>query len=197
MIAFAVATFHAPRLLVGTELVEAVVWVKPAGLPDGGADATLRIWTPAGACVRELREIGADGSDLRQAGAAIDERTADYDVGCWSDEVREFQLAVAVPPCADGDELLAARVTVLAGNAVAGSATVAVGFGGVPAPPAADGAAAPPVDVAELPTGRSPRPRHTEPSAYAGQDCPDCGEQTFADDRFCEGCGRALVADPQ
>ena len=197
MIAFAVATFHAPRLLVGTELVEAVVWVKPAGLPDGGAAATLRIWTPAGARVCELRELTADAGDLLASAAAVDAHTADYAAGHWSDEVREFQLAIAVPPCADGDELLAARVTVLAGDAVAGRATVAVGFGGVPAPAAEVSASAPPVDVAELPTGKSPWPRHTEPSAYAGQECPDCGEQTFADDRYCEGCGRALAADPQ
>ena len=195
MIAFAVATFHAPRLLVGTELVEAVVWVKPAGLP-GGASATLRIWTPAGARVRELRELAEGSSDLLQSATAVDERTADYVAGRWSDDVREFALAIAVPPCADGDELLAARVTVLADDSVAGRATVAVGFGGVPAPSAAVSATAPPVDVAELPTGKSPWPRHTEPSAYPGQDCPDCGEQTFADDRFCEGCGRALTSDP-
>ena len=197
MIAFAVATFHAPRLLVGTELVEAVVWVKPAGLTHGGAEATLRIWTPAGARVCALRELTAEAADVLQSATAVDERTADYGAGRWSDEVREFQLAIALPACADGDELLAARVTVLADDAVAGRATVAVGFGGVPEAPAAAGATAPPVDVAELPTGKSPWPRHTEPSAYAGQECPDCGEQTFADDRFCEGCGRALVADPQ
>jgi len=197
MIAFAVATFHTPRLPAGTERVAAVVWIKPAGLSAAGAEASLRIWTPAGAHVVQLRELSPPASDLLASAAPVDERTVDYGAGRWSDAVREYQLAIVVPACAGGDELLAARVTVLADGAVAGRATVAVGFGGAPGQSAAPDPAATALDVADLPTGKSPWPRHTEISAYAGQPCPDCGEQTFADDRFCEGCGRALVSDAQ
>jgi hypothetical protein len=67
----------------------------------------------------------------------------------------------------------------------------------LPAGGSASHPARPPVVTAEeLPTGASPQARHTlvdEP--HAAEPCAGCGLRPEDGDRFCEGCGRKLVAD--
>jgi hypothetical protein len=193
MSAFAVAAFHDELLALGSGRVDAVVWIRPAGLAAGGADVTLRVWTPRGASVALLREVTPATADLRPAAVALDERTTEFAAGRWTDCPHEYELAVVLAPRANGDRMLAARVEVVSGGEVAGCAAIAVTW--TDEPPAGgaaseDGGA----DDADLPTGRSPQPRHiADEPGHAGDPCPGCGEPTAHGDNFCESCGRALA----
>ena len=189
---FAVAAFHDALLAVGADRVDAVVWVRPADLGDG-ADVSLRVWAPLGASVAVLREVAPGSSDLLGGAVRIDERTVELAAGRWTDAAREYELGVALAPRADGERMLAARVQVVAGGEVAGSAAVEVTWTDAAAPATATGASGRSGGAADLPTGRSPEPRHTSAGAgHAGQPCPDCSEATVLGDRYCEGCGREL-----
>ncbi|HEV7805913.1 MAG TPA: hypothetical protein VGO80_08845 [Solirubrobacteraceae bacterium] len=191
MSAFAVAAFHDALLALGTDHVDAVVWVRPAGVAEDGTDVSLRVWTPVGASVVVLREVAPAITDLLAGAVRIDERTVEFAAGRWTDGAREYDLGVALAPCADGERMLAARVQVVTGGEVAGSAAVAVTWSDAAAPATATGPTGP--GAADLPTGRSPQPRHTGAApGLAGERCPGCDEATALGDRYCEGCGREL-----
>ena len=193
MSAFAVAAFHDELLALGSGRVDAVVWVRPAQLAPDGSDVTLRIWTPRGASVALLREVAPATADLRPAAVALDEHTTEFAAGRWTDCPHEYELAVVLAPRADGDRMLVARVEVVSGGEVAGCAAIAVTWTGEQRPHGDAGDDGGPDDD-DLPTGRSPQPRHiADERGHAGDPCPGCGEQTAHGDNFCESCGRALA----
>jgi hypothetical protein len=139
--------------------------------------------------------------DLRCAAVALDERTIEYPAGRWTDGSREYGLSVALSPRAAGDEMLAARVGVVVDGELAGGARITVAWVDderptAPSTGSASHAARSPVVTAEeeLPTGMSPQPRHTRVDESYAQPCVDCGLRPADGDRFCEGCGRDLVA---
>ncbi len=191
MSAFAVAAFHEPALPAGAAELEALVWIRAAGLGSPGVDVWLRLWTPAGARVTALREVEPGSGDLLPSAERLDDRTLRVATGRWTDGVREYELAVGLPVRSPGDQMLAARVGVVAGDELAGTALIAVTWS--EAAPAASGGSG--VAPGELPTGASPEPRHTPAGeGEAGGPCPDCGEVPHDGDRFCEACGRELAA---
>jgi hypothetical protein len=186
----AVAAFHEPRLARGAAEVEAVVWVRASHIEPGGVTVSLRVWTPAGAAVTALREVAPSTSDLLGTGARLDERTVRFDAGRWSDGVHEYELAVALPARATGEEMLAARIDVIAGGERAGGALVAVTWTDDALDDSAPGA---PDGPADLPTGASPEPRHSRRGlAEAVGACVACGELPEEGDRYCEACGHEL-----
>ncbi|MEA2151248.1 MAG: hypothetical protein QOD69_3078 [Solirubrobacteraceae bacterium] len=182
--------------------MRAVVRVGASGISEPGAHASLRLWTPLGAHVTVLREIVPTTRDLRNGATVVDDRTKEYPAGRWTDGARAYELAVGVPARAAGDEMLAARLTLVVDGQVVGPALIAVAWtgderliaatAGPTGSPNTAGAA-----TAELPTGRSPRPRHTLTGDAPGRSCPGCGLRSADGDRFCEGCGRELFADEQ
>ena len=186
MSGFDVAASHSGYLPVGASTVEAIVRIRGPRIDAPGVDVALRLWTPRGASVAVLREIAPATGDLRGTAVALDDLTVQYGADRWTGGSREYELAVAVPPRAAGDELLAARLAVVAGGVVVGRALIAV--------MCIDDAA---VAAAELPTGPSPPPRRPlagEPACDGP--CPGCGARPADGDRFCEACGRDLVAGP-
>ncbi len=208
MSAFAVAAFHDPALPRGARGVQAVVWIRAAGLGGEGVDVALRVWTPARASVTALREVAPGNADRLEGAVALDDRTLQVDAGRWLDGVHELELAIALPECGPGDELLAARIGVLAGGEQVAQALIAVTWAeaavdGDVGPSGAEAATAPEaVDSrtaaftrADLPTGSSAQPRHTGAGeAGAAGPCAGCGELPDDGDRFCEACGRELAA---
>jgi hypothetical protein len=193
MSAFAVAAFHHALLTVGADRVDVVVWVRPAGLGEDGTDVSLRVWTPVGASVELLREVAPGAADLLGGAARLDERTLEFAAGRWTCGAREYELGVALTPRAEGERMLAARVQVVAGGEVAGGAAVAVTWSDA-APGTATCASGRSGAAADLPTGRSPQPRHTGAGpGQAGERCPGCSEPTAFGDCYCEGCGRELA----
>ena len=190
MSAFAVAAFHDARLPVGAARLDAVVWVRAEGIDE--ADVVLRVWTPLGAALATLRELVPGTGDLLAGAVAVNERTVEVPAGRWTAGVREYELAVDLPPCRSGDELLAARVAVVAGGAIAGRAQLAVSWCDAVAPQDAAQAEAD-VAGADLPTGRSQRPPAAIGTDEACAPCPGCGAPRDADDAYCEACGRELA----
>jgi hypothetical protein len=202
--AFAVTALYDALLPVGAAGVDAVVRVAASGVAASGVAASLRLWTPLGVSVGALRERSPATGDLRDAAVALDERTVECPAGRWTDGVREYELAVGLPARDAGDEMLAARLGVVVEGELVGAARIAVTWcdDERPTAPSTAGAshAAPPRVVTaeeELPTGMSPRPRHTlvdEP--HAAGPCAGCGLHPADGDRFCEGCGHELLAGP-
>ena len=172
--AFAVAAFHDPALAVGAERVEATVWIRAAGIAAAGVAAALRVWTPAGCSVAALREIEPGSRDLLADGVLVDDRTVEFACGRWFDGVYEYELEIALPARSAGEEMLAARVGVVAGRELAGQALIAVtwaerapqassaGRGDLPPGASAEPPGEPPTGASaeppgELPTGASAR----------------------------------------
>lgn len=198
--AFAVAAAYDAHLPVGAAGVRALVRVTARDLAEPGVAVSLRLWTPLGSTIANLREVSPAIADLRERAIRLDDRTVEYPAGRWTDGAREYELAVGLPPRPAGDEMLAARFAVAAHGEVVGRAQIAVAW--IPderpvGPPAASADASTSVGAvaaADLPTGPSPCPRHLLPGeASAGEPCPGCGLPAEEGDRFCECCGHDLV----
>ena len=85
----------------------------------GAADVALRLWTPRGATISFVKQVAPTIEDLTDRAAPVDELTADYPTGAWGDESRDYHVSVRVPAREAGDEMLAARVSlVVEGQAV-------------------------------------------------------------------------------
>jgi len=90
----------------------------------GVAAATLRVWCPQGARVNFVRQVAPDVEDLTGRAVPINPLTSDFPLGAWGDEERDYHVSVTVPANAVGVEMLAARVSLLAGPDVVGQALV-------------------------------------------------------------------------
>lgn len=82
------------------------------------AAVSLRVWTPRHAEVALLRQVAPAIAELTDRATAVDALTADYPTGSWGEESRDFHLCINVQPRNVGDEMLAARVSLVEGVAV-------------------------------------------------------------------------------
>lgn len=74
-------------------------------------DVSLRVWTPAGANVRFVRQVAPAISDLRDKAVKVNDLTYDHPTGAWSgNETRDYHVCIDVVPGEVGEEKLAARV---------------------------------------------------------------------------------------
>ncbi len=200
MSAFSLTATHHPHLLVGGRPeVRATVGIRATGIGAGGIEAALRLWTPVGATVAVFGEWAPAIRDLRWRAIPVDDRTIACAAGRWSDGEREYELVVVLPGGAAGDEILAARLSVIVGDGVVGEVPIAVTWTddeSLVGLPADDGGATVAASaVAEMPTGPSPAPRHVIDGDATPSDppiCPPCGLRGAAGDRFCERCGAPL-----
>ncbi|RST02114.1 VWA domain-containing protein [Streptomyces sp. WAC07149] len=92
------------------------------------ADVALRLWTPVGAEVQYVKQVSPSVHDLTGRRAEAGPRAGDYPTGSWGDESREYHVCVRVPGAAVGQEMLAARASL-----------VLPGPDGEPRPPLAQG----------------------------------------------------------
>jgi hypothetical protein len=88
------------------------------------ADVAVRVWTPQGAEVTFFKQVAPEIADLTASRVPVDERSGDYPTGAWGGESRDYHLSVRVRPGAIGDEMLAARVSVIVDGQVAGQTLV-------------------------------------------------------------------------
>jgi hypothetical protein len=84
----------------------------------------LRVWTPADSVVRFIKQVSPSIEDLGVRPARVDARTVDYPTGAWSDESRDYHLSIELPAKPTGTEMLAARVSLIAGERVLSKALV-------------------------------------------------------------------------
>nr|MDT0657405.1 VWA domain-containing protein [Micromonospora sp. DSM 115978] len=82
------------------------------------ADVVLRIWTPAGATIRAVKQVYPQVEDLTDRATAVSARITEYPTGAWGAESRDYHLSVEVEPDSVGEEVLAARVSVVAAGRV-------------------------------------------------------------------------------
>ncbi|MDQ3312234.1 MAG: VWA domain-containing protein [Actinomycetota bacterium] len=86
----------------------------------GVADATLRVWAPQGSELLFVRQVAPTVEDLTPKGTQPSPLIREFPTGAWSDEARDYHVAVRVPIGPVGSERLAARVElVVTGEVVA------------------------------------------------------------------------------
>ncbi|MEV5879320.1 VWA domain-containing protein [Streptomyces sp. NPDC052101] len=77
------------------------------------ADVSLRVWTPVGTTIRFVKQVAPTVEDLTARRTEAGPRAGDYPTGSWGDESRDYHLCLEVPAAGLGQEMLAARVSLV------------------------------------------------------------------------------------
>ncbi|WP_329037349.1 VWA domain-containing protein [Streptomyces sp. NBC_00178] len=77
------------------------------------ADVALRLWTPVGVEIAFVKQVAPTVADLTGRRTAAGPRAGDYPTGSWGDESRDYHVCVRVPEAGIGQEMLAARVSLI------------------------------------------------------------------------------------
>jgi hypothetical protein len=89
------------------------------------ADVALRVWTPQHATLKFVKQVAPTVEDLTARRSPTGPQAGDYPTGAWGGgESRDYHVCVEVTPAAVGDEMLAARVTLLAGPEALGQGLI-------------------------------------------------------------------------
>jgi hypothetical protein len=81
------------------------------------ADVALRVWTPQHASVRFVRQVAPTVEDLNARRSQVTPQAGDYPTGAWGTESRDYHVCVDVEPGTVGQEMLAARVSLILNTA--------------------------------------------------------------------------------
>ncbi|MEU9853468.1 VWA domain-containing protein [Streptomyces sp. NPDC047974] len=90
----------------------------------GVADVALRLWTPVGAELVFVKQVAPTVADLTARRTDTGPRSGDYPTGSWGDESRDYHVRVRVPANAVGQEMLAARASLIVPDPLGGDARV-------------------------------------------------------------------------
>ncbi|MGW1026306.1 vWA domain-containing protein [Streptomyces sp. NPDC002577] len=77
------------------------------------ADVSLRLWTPLGAEIKFVKQVAPTVEELTDRRTEAGPRAGDYPTGSWGDESRDYHVCVEVPAAGIGQEMLAARVSLV------------------------------------------------------------------------------------
>ncbi|MFF4959530.1 vWA domain-containing protein [Streptomyces sp. NPDC001222] len=77
------------------------------------ADVSLRLWTPVGTEIKFVKQVAPTVEDLTDRRTEAGPRAGDYPTGSWGDESRDYHVCVQVPAANIGQEMLAARVSLV------------------------------------------------------------------------------------
>ncbi|MEU5715789.1 VWA domain-containing protein [Streptomyces sp. NPDC020403] len=77
------------------------------------ADVALRLWTPVGVEIVFVKQVAPAVAELTGRRTEAGPRAGDYPTGSWGDESRDYHVCVRVPEAGIGQEMLAARVSLL------------------------------------------------------------------------------------
>ncbi len=87
------------------------------------ADVNLRLWTPVGVEIRFVKQVAPTVEELTSRRSEAGPRAGDYPTGSWGDESRDYHVCVTVPQAGVGQEMLAARVSLILPDAAGGAPT--------------------------------------------------------------------------
>jgi hypothetical protein len=89
------------------------------------ADVALRVWTPQSAVVQFVKQVAPTVADLTARKTQTGPQAGDYPTGAWGPgESRDYHVCVEVNPAGVGQEMLAARVSLISGSDVLGQGLV-------------------------------------------------------------------------
>jgi hypothetical protein len=89
------------------------------------ADVSLRVWTPQRASVRFVKQVSPTVEDLTARRTQSAAQAGDYPTGAWgSGESRDYHVCIQVTAGGVGQEMLAARVSLVVGPDVLGQGLV-------------------------------------------------------------------------
>ncbi|RFU88274.1 VWA domain-containing protein [Streptomyces triticagri] len=77
------------------------------------ADVALRLWTPMGSEIKFVKQVAPTVEELTDRRTEAGPRAGDYPTGSWGDESRDYHVCVTVPDAEIGQEMLAARVSLV------------------------------------------------------------------------------------
>ncbi|MFE3168391.1 VWA domain-containing protein [Streptomyces sp. NPDC059224] len=77
------------------------------------ADVALRLWTPVGTTIKFVKQVAPTVEELTGRRTEAGPRAGDYPTGSWGDESRDYHVCVEVPTAGLGQEMLAARVSLV------------------------------------------------------------------------------------
>ncbi|MGY0024097.1 vWA domain-containing protein [Streptomyces sp. cg35] len=77
------------------------------------ADVALRLWTPLGSEIKFVKQVAPTVGELTDRRTEAGPRAGDYPTGSWGDESRDYHVCVQVPNAELGQEMLAARVSLV------------------------------------------------------------------------------------
>ncbi|MFZ3570496.1 vWA domain-containing protein [Streptomyces sp. BH097] len=77
------------------------------------ADVALRLWTPLGSEIKFVKQVAPTVEELTERRTEAGPRAGDYPTGSWGDESRDYHVCVRVPEADLGQEMLAARVSLV------------------------------------------------------------------------------------
>jgi von Willebrand factor type A C-terminal domain/von Willebrand factor type A domain len=81
------------------------------------ADVALRVWTPQTATLKFVKQVAPTVDDLTGRRAPSGPQSGDYPTGAWGPgESRDYHVGVEVTPAGVGQEMLAARVSLVANS---------------------------------------------------------------------------------
>jgi hypothetical protein len=80
------------------------------------ADVALRVWTPQHATIRFVKQVAPAVDDLTARRTPTGPQAGDYPTGAWGPgESRDYHVGIEVNPAGVGQEMLAARVSLVTG----------------------------------------------------------------------------------
>jgi len=109
------------RRLLGT----AMIIPEPAGIAADFYEAMrnamerqvsnvrIRLWMPKSSRLIAIKQMSPEILDLTERGKAADPQFIDFPTGAWGKELRDYHIAIEVPPGMPGDEMLAGRVSLV------------------------------------------------------------------------------------
>ncbi|HTX29719.1 MAG TPA: VWA domain-containing protein [Streptosporangiaceae bacterium] len=81
------------------------------------ADVALRVWTPQHAAVAFVKQVAPAVDDLTSRRTSRSPQAGDYPTGAWGPgESRDYHVGIQVTPAGIGQEMLAARVSLVASS---------------------------------------------------------------------------------
>jgi von Willebrand factor type A C-terminal domain/von Willebrand factor type A domain len=81
------------------------------------ADVAVRVWTPQHATIKFVKQVAPTVDDLTGRRTPSGPQSGDYPTGAWGPgESRDYHVGVEVNPAGVGQEMLAARVSLMAGS---------------------------------------------------------------------------------